>query len=186
MAKLRESCQRLRCQRIAASPTGCPRSQENSIGREHIPLVPSRPQPVSKHWPLAAAQRLRRVRCRVWIEARLGILANTIRHVISDQGLDLAAGLAFYALLSMAPATLALVSMLGVVGEAKSTAEAVSLGLTSDLSTEGSPGDPADRHRAGVIAGRRSHSHRQCRSRDLVIVEIRRRLRTCSEQGLRC
>lgn len=66
---------------------------------------------------------------------KTGILANTIRHVISDQGLDLAAGLAFYALLSMAPATLALVSMLGVVGEAKSTAEAV-LGLTSDLSTE--------------------------------------------------
>ncbi|MCF2573995.1 YihY/virulence factor BrkB family protein [Brevibacterium sp. UCMA 11754] len=64
-----------------------------------------------------------------------GIVTNTIRHVISDQGLDLAAGLAFYALLSMAPATLALVSMLGVVGEAKSTTEAV-LGLASDLSTE--------------------------------------------------
>ena len=64
-----------------------------------------------------------------------GILVNTIRHVISDQGLDLAAGLAFYALLSMAPATLALVSMLGVIGEAKSTTEAV-LGLASELSTE--------------------------------------------------
>ncbi|MCF2587084.1 YihY/virulence factor BrkB family protein [Brevibacterium sp. UCMA 11752] len=63
------------------------------------------------------------------------IVTNTIRHVISDQGLDLAAGLAFYALLSMAPATLALVSMLGVVGEAKSTTEAV-LGLASDLSAE--------------------------------------------------
>lgn len=67
--------------------------------------------------------------------SKKGILANTIRHVISDQGLDLAAGLAFYALLSMAPATLALVSMLGVIGEAKSTTEAV-LGLASDLSTE--------------------------------------------------
>lgn len=65
------------------------------------------------------------------------ILTNTIRHILSDQGLDLAAGLAFYALLSMAPATLALVSMLGVIGEAKSTTEAV-LALAADLSTEAS------------------------------------------------
>lgn len=65
------------------------------------------------------------------------ILANTIRHVVNDEGLDLAAGLAFYALLSMAPATLALVSMLGVIGEAKSTTEAV-LALASDLSSEAS------------------------------------------------
>lgn len=72
---------------------------------------------------------------RTMERGKRGVLANTIRHVISDQGLDLAAGLAFYALLSMAPATLALVSMLGVIGEAKSTTEAV-LGLASDLSTE--------------------------------------------------
>lgn len=65
------------------------------------------------------------------------ILINTIRHVIGDQGLDLAAALAFYALMSMAPATLALVSMLGVIGEAKSTTEAV-LGLTAELSGEAS------------------------------------------------
>lgn len=65
------------------------------------------------------------------------ILINSIRNVITDQGLDLAAGLAFYALLSMAPATLALVSMLGVVGEAKSTTEAV-LSLAAELSSEAS------------------------------------------------
>ncbi|SMX95526.1 MULTISPECIES: YihY/virulence factor BrkB family protein [Brevibacterium] len=76
-----------------------------------------------------------RLRARTPERGKKGILTNTIRHVISDQGLDLAAGLAFYALLSMAPATLALVSMLGVVGEAKSTTEAV-LGLASDLSAE--------------------------------------------------
>lgn len=63
------------------------------------------------------------------------IFKNTIRNIVTNEGLDLAAGLAFYALMSMAPATLALVSMLGVVGEAKSTTEAV-LGLASDLSTE--------------------------------------------------
>ncbi|MGO2014926.1 MAG: YihY/virulence factor BrkB family protein [Brevibacterium aurantiacum] len=63
------------------------------------------------------------------------ILTNTIRHVVNDEGLDLAAGLAFYALLSIAPAALALVSVLGVRGEAKSTTEAV-LALVSDLSSE--------------------------------------------------
>ncbi|MBM6589262.1 YihY/virulence factor BrkB family protein [Brevibacterium sp. RIT803] len=76
-----------------------------------------------------------RGRAHTLARGRNGIFTNTIRHMFSDQGLDLAAGLAFYALLSMAPATLALVSMLGVFGEAKSTTEAV-LGLASDLSTE--------------------------------------------------
>ena len=63
------------------------------------------------------------------------ILGNTIRHLIWDQGLDLAAGLSFYALLSAAPAVLAMVSMLGVVGEAKSTTKAL-LSLTSDISPQ--------------------------------------------------
>lgn len=63
------------------------------------------------------------------------LLGNTIRHLIWDQGLDLAAGLSFFALLSAAPALLAMVSMLGVVGEAKSTTKAL-LSLTSDISPD--------------------------------------------------
>ena len=110
--------------------------QSRRISWQRIsPLVPSHPQPVSKHWPLASRPASETGALSRLDRGKTGILANTIRHVISDQGLDLAAGLAFYALLSIAPATLALVSMLGVVGEAKSTAEAV-LGLISDLSTE--------------------------------------------------
>lgn len=66
---------------------------------------------------------------------RLRTLVNAARQLVVDRCYDLAAALTFYALLSSAPATLVLVSMLGVVGEAKSTTETV-LGLTSQLSAE--------------------------------------------------
>lgn len=66
---------------------------------------------------------------------RKHILSNTARRLVTDQCLDLAAGLTFYALLSAAPAVLALVSLLGVLGEAESTLETV-LGLTQEMSHE--------------------------------------------------
>ncbi|MGO1908735.1 MAG: YihY/virulence factor BrkB family protein [Brevibacterium linens] len=66
---------------------------------------------------------------------RRHILKNTMRRLVSDQCLDLAAALTFYALLSAAPAILAMVSLLGVVGEAESTTEAV-LSLAQEMSTE--------------------------------------------------
>src|SRR5690625_4246788 len=56
---------------------------------------------------------------------RWRIVKPVLRRMLEDDCLDRAAGLGFYALLSAAPAILAMVSLLGVVGEAESTTEAV-------------------------------------------------------------
>ncbi|MCU4299103.1 hypothetical protein D3I60_18825 [Brevibacterium permense] len=53
------------------------------------------------------------------------IVKGALRRLLDDEFLDRAAGLSFYALLSAAPAILAMVSLLGVVGEAESTTTAV-------------------------------------------------------------
>ena len=66
---------------------------------------------------------------------RLQIVRGALRRLRDDECLDRAAGLSFYALLSAAPAILAMVSLLGVVGEAESTTKAV-LSLVHRLSVE--------------------------------------------------
>ena len=66
---------------------------------------------------------------------RWRIVKHVLRRMLEDECLDRAAGLGFYALLSAAPAILAMVSLLGVVGEAESTTEAV-LSLAHDVSAE--------------------------------------------------
>ncbi|WP_209371693.1 YihY/virulence factor BrkB family protein [Brevibacterium renqingii] len=66
---------------------------------------------------------------------RMRIVKGALRRLLDDECLDRAAGLSFYALLSAAPAILAMVSLLGVVGEAESTTEAV-LSLAHDVSAE--------------------------------------------------
>lgn len=66
---------------------------------------------------------------------RWRIVKGALRRLLEDECLDKAAGLSFYALLSAAPAILAMVSLLGVVGEAESTTEAV-LSLAHDISAE--------------------------------------------------
>ncbi|MGO0605573.1 YihY/virulence factor BrkB family protein [Brevibacterium linens] len=63
------------------------------------------------------------------------IVKGALRRLLDDECLDRAAGLSFYALLSAAPAILAMVSLLGVVGEAESTTKAV-LSLVHRLSVE--------------------------------------------------
>jgi membrane protein len=68
-------------------------------------------------------------------KVRSFVIRNTLRRMLEDQCLDRAAGLSFFGLLSAAPAILALVSLLGVVGEAEPTAEAV-LSLAHDVSPE--------------------------------------------------
>ncbi|GAA1864693.1 YihY/virulence factor BrkB family protein [Brevibacterium marinum] len=110
---------------------------ENIPTRAEPPADPAHSQAGPAQPPASdePAPTRRRERARTATAGPGRVLVNTVRHVVRDQGLDLAAALAFYALMSMAPATLALVSMLGVIGEAKSTTEAV-LGLTSDLSAE--------------------------------------------------
>src|SRR5699024_9275037 len=52
---------------------------------------------------------------------RWRIVRHVLRRLLEDECLDRAAGLGFYALLSAAPAILAMVSLLGVVGEAEAT-----------------------------------------------------------------
>ncbi len=54
------------------------------------------------------------------------------REFSSDQCTDLAAALTYYAVLSLFPAVLAMVSLLGVVGQGKSTTDAL-LGIAQDL-----------------------------------------------------
>jgi membrane protein len=68
-------------------------------------------------------------------KVRSFVIRNTLRRMLEDQCLDRAAGLSFFGLLSAAPAILALVSLLGVIGEAEPTAEAV-LSLAHDVSPE--------------------------------------------------
>ena len=53
------------------------------------------------------------------------VARTTIREFSRDQCLDLAAGLTYYAVLAIAPAILALVSVLGLVGDPESTVEQV-------------------------------------------------------------
>lgn len=64
--------------------------------------------------------------------SRSFVLKNTVREFMADDCTDLAAGLTYYAVLSLFPALLALVSVLGVFGQGKETTDAV-LGIARDL-----------------------------------------------------
>jgi membrane protein len=57
---------------------------------------------------------------------------NTVREFLDDQCTDLAAALTYYAVLSLFPALLAAVSLLGVFGQGQRTTDAV-LGIVGDL-----------------------------------------------------
>jgi membrane protein len=69
----------------------------------------------------------------------LFVLRKTAREFGADQCTDLAAALTYYAVLSLFPALLVLVSLLGVVGQGQRTVDTV-LGVVSDLA----PGSAAD------------------------------------------
>ncbi|HET8614443.1 MAG TPA: YihY/virulence factor BrkB family protein [Actinomycetales bacterium] len=57
---------------------------------------------------------------------------STVREFVDDHCTDLAAGLTYYAVLSLFPALLAAVSLLGVVGQGQRTTDAI-LGIIGDL-----------------------------------------------------
>lgn len=59
-------------------------------------------------------------------------LKRTVREFSADQCTDLAAALTYYAVLSLFPALIAMVSLLGVFGQGKSTTDAL-LGVAQDL-----------------------------------------------------
>ena len=60
------------------------------------------------------------------------ILKRTLRSYSTDQATDLAAGLTYFAVLSLFPALLALVSILGIVGQSKAGVDAL-FGMVNDL-----------------------------------------------------
>ncbi|WP_127572138.1 YihY/virulence factor BrkB family protein [Georgenia faecalis] len=62
-------------------------------------------------------------------------LRKTIREFLSDQCTDLAAALTYYAVLSIFPALIALVSLLSLVGQAQSTTDTI-LDMASDFVPE--------------------------------------------------
>ena len=60
------------------------------------------------------------------------ILKNTVREFLDDECTDVAAGLTYYAVLSLFPAILALVSILGLVGQSQETTSTV-LSMMKDM-----------------------------------------------------
>jgi Virulence factor BrkB len=64
--------------------------------------------------------------------SRSYVLRKTAREFTQDQCMDLAAALTYYAVMSLFPALLVVVSLLGVFGRGRSTTEAV-LGIADDL-----------------------------------------------------
>jgi len=60
------------------------------------------------------------------------VLGKTIREFSADQCTDAAAGLTYYAVLALFPALIAIFSLLGVVGQGQSAADAV-LGIVRDV-----------------------------------------------------
>jgi membrane protein len=63
------------------------------------------------------------------------VLKSTVREFMDDQCTDLAAALTYYAVLSLFPAVLAIVSLLGVFGQVPQTTDAL-LGIVDDLGAQ--------------------------------------------------
>ncbi|WP_309134273.1 YihY/virulence factor BrkB family protein [Cellulomonas sp.] len=64
------------------------------------------------------------------------VLRKTVREFMKDQCTDLAAALTYYGVLAVAPALLAIVSLLGLVSNPERTVDAI-LGIVQDVAPEG-------------------------------------------------
>lgn len=73
------------------------------------------------------------------------ILDKTVREFFADQCMDAAAGLTYYAVLSLFPALIAIFSLLGLLGQGSAAADAV-LEIVDDVA----PGDTADALRGPI------------------------------------
>lgn len=73
------------------------------------------------------------------------VLKRTVREFSRDQSPDLAAGLTYYAVLSMFPALIAIFSLLGVIGQGQQAADAV-----LDIVNQVAPGGAAETLRAPI------------------------------------
>src|ERR1044072_4753228 len=90
---------------------------------------------------------------RSWV----GVLKRTIREFKEDNLTDWAAALTYYAILSIFPALLALVSILGLVGEAATqplidNASAVAPGAAKDIATDAIKNLQKSQGAAGLLA----------------------------------
>ena len=84
---------------------------------EHAHDLASRPEPDAPAKP----RSLRQIRGRSWSY----VARRTLREFGRDDGLDLAAGLTYYAVLAVFPALIALVSLLGVLGQGPQSAATI-------------------------------------------------------------
>ena len=113
------------------------------------------------------------------------IARKTLREFTKDQCPDLAAGLTYYAVLSLFPALLALVSLLGIFGDAEKTTTAL-----LDIAKGIAPGSTLDTisgpvQRTDLLPGRGLHAGHRPRHRPLVRLRLRQRVRPCYEPDLR-
>ncbi len=112
------------------------------------------------------------------------IAGKTVREFSDDQCIDLAAALTYYAVLALFPALLALVSLLGLIGQ-QSTVEQL-VGILDQIGA-GSVGDTISEPLGAIdseLVGRPrpDHRHRRCA---VVRVRLCRGLRPGDEPGLR-
>ena len=96
-----------------------PDSSEQSHHKEHTAPDPDDPRKASDPRDLSKP-------------TRKFILKNTVREFLDDQCTDIAAGLTYYATLSLFPGILALISILGLVGQAETTTSTM-LSMLDDL-----------------------------------------------------
>jgi membrane protein len=82
-----------------------------------VPGVSSRPHPDAPQKPTSLLQ----IRRQSWSY----LVRRTAREFVRDDGLDLAAGLTYYAVLAVFPALIALVSLLGVLGQGPESAATI-------------------------------------------------------------
>ena len=113
------------------------------------------------------------------------VLRRTYREFKDDNCPDVAAGLTYYAVLSIFPAALALISLLGVFGQGQKSVDKVLQVLGPLVSPEHTE-DGAARPRAHrALAGRRSRAGDRARGCAVVGLGLRRSLRAGHEHRLR-
>ena len=111
------------------------------------------------------------------------ILKRTMRSFTVDACTDLAAGLTYFAVLSLFPAMIALVSILGLIGQSEAGINAL-FGIVEQVAPGSLDAVKQPIREPGLLAGERLGSRDRDRRRDLVGVGIRRRVRPRSQPRL--
>ena len=113
------------------------------------------------------------------------VTKRTLREFMDDNCTDLAAGLTYYAVLSLFPALIALVSILSLIGEAERTTNTI-LNMFKDVVPESAMKTlESGHHGPHHVAGARLGSFPRSPHRPVERVELRQRLRPCDEPHVR-